>query len=165
MDSTTRREGIEKIAELVKDIRIAMLVSLDEAGRPRARPMGTQEAPFDGTLWFLTDVNSEKVREVANNARVNVVYADSGASSYLSVSGTASVVDDRDRVRQFWNPVMRAWFDSPEDPDIRLLRVDVDEAEYWDTPGGRIAALFSLAKGAITGNGENMNTENQQVKF
>lgn len=165
MEITTRREGIEKIAELIKDLRIAMLVSLDETGSPRARPMATQDAPFDGTLWFLTAVNSEKVREIANNSRVNVVYANSAASSYLSVTGTATIVDDRARVKEFWNPFMRAWFDSPEDPDIRLLHVVVDEAEYWDTPGGRIAALISLAKGAITGNGENMNTENRQVKF
>ncbi len=165
MDTITRSEGIEKIAELIKDLRIAMLVTLDDQGRPSARPMATQETPFDGTLWFFTSVTSGKVHDVVNNPRVNVVYANSSAESYLSVSGRASIVDDRHRMRDLWTPFLRAWFENADDPDLRLLRVDVEDAEYWDTPGGKIASLISLVKGAITGNGENMQSDNQQVRF
>lgn len=162
MTEVAKHEGIKKIAELVKDIRIAMLVTLDERGRPRSRPMGTQDVPFDGTLWFLTDKDSTKLQDIARNRIVNVVYASTSAESYLSLSGDAEVLNDRAKIREFWNPFLRAWFESAEDPDIRILRIRVEEAEYWDTPGGKVASLFSLVKGAITGNDESSKQDDHQ---
>lgn len=159
MQTTTREESIEKVADIIKDITIAMLVTLDAGGTPRSRPMGTQQTPFDGTLWFFTSRDSEKVDDITREPRVNLAYASTGSESYLSVSGRAQVVDDRERAHDLWNPILKAWFDGPDDPELRLIRVDVEHAEYWDTPGGKIASLFSLVKGAITGDGENMNSD------
>ena len=165
MSEVSTTSGIEKINELVKDIDIAMLVTMDAHGVPRSRPMGTQRVPFDGTLWFLTAEESLKVKEIRSDPRVNVSYASTGSASYLSVSGSAAVVNDRALIEKFWNPFLRAWFEGPDDPSIRLIRVDVHEAEYWDTPGGRVASLISLVKGAITGNGENMNTDHRRLEL
>ena len=165
MDTITRSEGIEKIAELIKDLRIAMLVTLDEQGAGRGRVIGVTGYWLLVTRQCSVSVTSGKVHDVVNNPRVNVVYANSSAESYLSVSGHASIVDDRYRMRDLWTPFLRAWFENADDPDLRLLRVDVEDAEYWDTPGGKIASLISLVKGAITGNGENMQSDNQQVRF
>ena len=75
------------------------------------------------------------------------------------MSGRAQVVNDRVRARDLWSPILKAWFDGPDDPDLRLIRIDVEHAEYWNTPGGKIASLFSLVKGAITGDGERMNRD------
>lgn len=165
MAYTTREEGVEKIAELVKDIRTAMLVTLDAQGFPKGRPMGTSSEPFDGSLWFFTDKDSHNVHEIGANPRVSVAYASPSSESYLSLTGSAEVVDDRPRIARLWNPLLRAWFEGPNDPSIRLIRVDVYEAEYWDTPGGKVASLISLVKGAITGNGENMNSDHERVRL
>ncbi len=161
----SRAENITKIGELIKDIRIAMLGTIDQRGWPNSRPMATQGDDFNGTLWFFTDRNSPKVHDVANNPHVNVVYMKSGSESYLSLIGTAEVDNDRDRMRSLWSPWMKAWFDSAEDPDLCLLRVSVDEGEYWDTPGGKVASLFSLVKGAITGDAGDMESDHGRVKL
>ncbi len=75
------------------------------------------------------------------------------------MSGSAKVVDDRAKARELWNPILRAWFESADDPDLRLIHVDVEHAEYWDTPGGKVASLFALVKGAITGDGGDMESD------
>ncbi len=165
MTDDTRTEGVAKVAELIKDIRIAMFVSLDASGQPHSRPMATQEAPFDGTLWFMTSADSPKVEEIAANPRVNVAYMSTAAASYLSVSGDADVLNDRGRIGELWNPLLRAWFDGPDDPTIRLIRVQVDAAEYWDTPGGKVASLISMVKAAVSGNQSDTSSENRTVTF
>lgn len=154
-EQMTRQEGIEKVAELVKEIRTAMLVTTDVNGAPRSRPMATQSTPFDGTLWFFTADDSGKIHDLEHSDRVNVTYA-SKSESYLSVMGRAEVVHDPALIHAMWSPMLKAWFEGPDDPRLCLLRVNVDEAEYWDTPGGRVVSLLLLVKGAITGKGDDM---------
>jgi general stress protein 26 len=143
-------EAREKVRELVKDTRIAMLTTVDANGRLVSRPMGVQEVEFDGDLWFFADETSAKVGEIAHDAQVNVSF--SSGSSWLSVSGTASLVRDRERIHELWNPVAGAWFpEGPDAPSVVLVRVEADSAEYWDSPGGRLATAISLAKAKLTG--------------
>lgn len=157
-------DGVAKVTELIKDIRTCMLVTLTPDGYPHSRPMATQDAEFDGTVWFVTDIDSTKVRDIAAQPVVGVTYASSGKESYVSLTGHAEILNDRARIRMFWNEFMKAWFDGPEDPRIRLIKVDVHQAEYWDTPGGKIASLISLAKAAITGKPDESN-ETGTVRF
>jgi general stress protein 26 len=152
----------EKVRELVKDTRIAMLTTVDASGRLVSRPMGVQDVEFDGDLWFFADETSAKVGEIAHDAQVNVSF--SSGSSWLSVSGTASLVRDRERIHELWNPVAGAWFpEGPDAPSVVLVRVEADSAEYWDSPGGRLATAISLAKAKLTGRrydgGENATVE------
>jgi general stress protein 26 len=162
---TSHADGVKRIAEIIKDLRMAMLVTIDERGLPNSRPMATQGEDFNGTVWFFTDRNSPKVRDVANNPSVNVVYMKSAQESYLSLIGTAEVDNDRDRMRAMWSPWMKSWFESAEDPDLCLLRITVEEGEYWDTPGGKVASLISLVKGAVTGDGGDMESDHGRVTF
>jgi len=160
--TTTNAEGVKKVGELIKDIKMAMFVTIGEDGSPRSRPMQTQDVEFDGTLWFFTDVNSDKVQEIENNPLVNVAYA-SGAQ-FVSLTGTAEIVQDAAKVREMWNPLLKAWFEGEDDPRIRLVRVDAESAEYWDTPGGRIASFISLVASAVTGKRDESG-ENASVKL
>ena len=160
--TTTHAGGIKKVGELIKDIKMAMFVTIGDDGRPRSRPMQTQDVEFDGSVWFFTDVNSDKVKEIANNPQVNVAYA-SGAQ-FVSLTGTANVVQDAAKVRELWNPLLKAWFDGEDDPRIRLVRVDAESAEYWDTPGGRVASFISLVASAVTGKRDESG-ENETVRL
>lgn len=156
---------MEKIESLVQDIKIAMFCTVDASGLFRSRPMMTQDAKFDGTLWFITSHESATVAEITANPRVNVAYASTGHEEYLSVSGTAEVLNDRAKIAEFWSPFLKAWFEGPDDPTIRCIRVTADEAEFWDSPGGKLGSLFAIAKGAITGHYEGSDEENKTVKF
>lgn len=158
------RSEVEKIAELVKDIRTAMFITHNAQGKLHGRPMATQQTAFDGTLWFFTDVKSRKISEIAENPHVCVSYAATSDESYLSISGRAQMVDDRSMARELWNPFMNAWFTGPDDPTLRLIRVEAEEAEYWDSKGGKIASMFMVLKAAITGDQDReMNNEHARV--
>jgi general stress protein 26 len=148
-----RSEAVEQLRELVDDIDIAMLITSDEStgGASRGRPMSTQQVEDDGTLWFFTARNTGKVDEIRDDQHVAVSYADPKAQTYVYVTGTAHVVDDRAKAEELWNPIAKAWFDGPDDPELVLLHVHPEQAEYWDAPHGRIAQAIALGKRIVTG--------------
>src|SRR4028118_401596 len=104
MQETTRDEAITKLNEMIKDIRIAMLTTQAPEGSLRGRPMATQEAPFDGDLWFFTGAASHKVDEVEDEHHVHLSYAAPEDNRYVSISGRASVVRDRAKAQELWSP-------------------------------------------------------------
>ena len=114
--------------------------------------MATQQTPFDGELWFFTSRGSDKSGEIGQAAEVNLAYARPDDQSYVSISGTAHVVDDRAKARELWNPLHKAWFPKGvDDPDLRLIRVDVSGAEYWDSSSSAMVHLIGFAKAVATG--------------
>jgi general stress protein 26 len=128
-----REENHEKIWSLIKDARVAMLTTTRN-GRLYSRPMVASQKHFDGTLWFFTRKSSPKVDEVAGHHEVNVAYA------------SAEAIDEH------WNQFVATWFpDGKDDPDLALLRVDIDTAEYWDAPSSKMAVAFDYIKARVTG--------------
>jgi len=146
------REQIEKLNDLIKDINMAMLVTAQPDGTLRSRPMATQAAGPDGHLWFFTSITSGKVHEIENDQNVNVSYAEPDDNRYVSVSGTARIVRDAQKIHELWNPMLKAWFPKgKDDPSIALIRVTTTSAEYWDAPNGTMVQLYGYIKSALTG--------------
>ena len=161
---TESKGAVTKIAELIRDIRIANLTTVDENGRLKSRPMATQEQDFEGKLWFLTYDESPKTGEIDHARQVNVSYANPQEQRYVSISGTARVSHDRMRIKELWRPVLKAWFPKgEEDPRIAVIEVDAEEAEYWDSPSSTFVKVAGLAKSLVTGKpympGENMRVD------
>ena len=147
----TRQESIEKLNELIKDIGTAMLTTID-GGVLRSRPMATQEAKFDGKLFFLTGADTHKDEEIKKDNRVNVSYAEPSDNIYVSVSGTAETYHDQDKIDELWNPFYKAWFpEGQTDPNIRVLKISVEQAEYWDSSSSTIVHLVGFLKAMATG--------------
>ncbi|GAB3355698.1 pyridoxamine 5'-phosphate oxidase family protein [Modestobacter lapidis] len=143
-------DDTRKVAELLKDERVGMFTTTSPDGTLVSRPMSMQEVEFDGDLWFFASRTSRKVAHLTTDPQVNVATA--GSSSWVSLTGHALVVDDLATKKELWNSVVEAWFpDGPEDPDVVLIRVSAASAEYWDSPGGRLASLVSFAKAKVTG--------------
>jgi general stress protein 26 len=148
--TSSRDESVAKVAGLVKGIRVAMLTSTDAQGRLVSRPMATQDVDFDGDIWFITERSAEHTRNLQADPRVNVAY--SGSSSWVSVAGTARVVDDPARLREYWNTFTDAWLEGgPENPENVLVQVEADTAEYWDSPGSKVTQVVNLVKAKVTG--------------
>jgi len=148
----TQQDDIKTLADLIKETRIAIFSTVLPDGTIHSRPMGTQAEPFDGTAWFFTDVGSEKTHEIKNDQHVNVSYANPSANTYVCMIGKASVVHDRVKAKQLWTPFMKAWFPKGvEDPSLALIRVDVEQAEYWSGPSSTLVKIAGLAKALITG--------------
>ena len=147
-DESTR--PATKVAELLKDQRFGMLTTTDSDGTLMSRPMAMQEVEFDGDLWFFAARDSRKITQLSTHSQVNVAVGSS--DSWISLTGTGVVVTDVAKKRELWNSVVEAWFpDGPDDDGVVLLKVTGDSAEYWDSPGGRVASLLSFAKAKVTG--------------
>jgi general stress protein 26 len=145
---TTDETG--KVTELLKGQRIGMLTTTDALGTLISRPMALQEVEFDGDLWFFAERTSRKVAHISASPHVNVTVG--SGSTWVSLTGSARVVEDAAKKRELWNSAVEAWFPGgPDDDAVVLLTVDADTAEYWDTPGGRVATVLSFAKARITG--------------
>ena len=146
-----KQESIEKLNALIKDISTAMLTTVD-TGVLRSRPMATQEIDEDGNIWFLTGANTHKDKELKQDNRVNVSYAAPEDNTYVSVSGTGETFHDQAKIDELWNPFYKAWFpDGQEDPNIRVLKVNIEQAEYWDAPSSTIVHLAGFLKALATG--------------
>ena len=146
----TEHNDATKVADLIRGHRMAMLTTTAPDGTLISRPMALQEVEFDGDLWFFAERSSRKLTHIAVNPQVNVTIA--GGSTWVSLTGNASVVEDQAKKKELWNTVVEAWFPAgPESDDVVLLLVTGDSAQYWDTPGGRIASVISLAKAKVTG--------------
>jgi general stress protein 26 len=147
----TDQGQVAKLAELLQKFRIAMLTTLTADGLPVSRPMAVQEAEFDGDLWFFAQRDSDQVRQLRANPAIGVALA--ASDSWVSVSGTAELVEDRAKARELWNSAVEAWFpNGPDDPDVLLLKVHAEQAEYWDSPGSKVTTVLSYAKSRLTGN-------------
>jgi general stress protein 26 len=155
MENSTHSTGeanVQKLAELIRDMKFAMLTTLDPDGCLRSRPMATQNREFDGDLWFFTSKNSGKISSIQNDQHVNVAFADPDDQRYVSVSGRAEIVSDRQKISELWSPAMQTWFPKgKDDPQISLIRVRAESAEYWDSPSSAIVHLIGFAKAMITG--------------
>ena len=144
-------EQFAKIHELIKDIHIAMLTTEGTDGVLHSRPMATQKAEFDGSLWFLTRHNSGKVSEILHDSEVNLTYTD-GNHSFVSLSGKAEINQDRSKIDELWSPLHKAWFpEGKDDPEITVLVVRVKEAEYWEAPANAIVRNVKILSAALTG--------------
>jgi general stress protein 26 len=140
-----------KLWGLIKDIRFAMMTSED--GKVlRSRPMAASQQEFDGNLWFFTRLDSAKVREVGADDRVCLSYADPDRQHYVSVSGRARLVRDPEELRAHWSEAIRVWVPKGvDDPDLALLRVEVEQAEYWDAPSSAMVHAYGYARAVLTG--------------
>ena len=143
---------LEKLKDKIKDIRIAMLTTLEADGDFHTRPMATHEMDPDGTMWFFTYNDSNKVDEIQHHERISLAFSDPGSELYVTTKGTAQVVNDRDKINELWSDFLKTWFPGgKDDPNVGLLKVSIHGGEYWDRPGGKMVKLFEMAKGAITG--------------
>jgi general stress protein 26 len=157
---------VKKLAELIKDIKVAMLTTVAPDGKIHSRPMMTQDTEFDGVLWFFTGVSTSKVHEIETDQHVNVTYANPEKQHYVSVSGRAQILSDRRKAEELWNPMYKAWFPGGlDDPDLRLLRVEIESAEYWDSPSSAVAHIAGLAKALLTGKRADSVGEHETVKL
>jgi len=145
---TTHDDQLGTVAEIMKDTDIAVLTYVSLQGALVSTPMGTQDFDEPGTTWFITERDTDKVRAIEADPRVNVAY--SSKNGWVSLSGTARVNEDRRKLEELWDASAGAFMSGgPDDPSNVLLEVDGSTAEYWESPG-KVAAAIQLAKGLVS---------------
>lgn len=151
METTTDPEAKEKVHKLIAKSRTAMFGTYDATGTAHSRPMAAVGREGDA-LWFFTRADSRKISELSHDPRVCLDYADDSSNSYVSATGRAHITQDTEKAKELWSEPLRTWFPSgPEDPEIALIRVDMDGAEFWDAPSATMVHAFGYVKARLTG--------------
>ena len=147
----TQDNSLAKLKELFEGIDFTMLTTFTN-GRLHSRPMSTQELDENGHLWFFSAENTRKIEEIEADNRVNAAYSDPSGNRYVSVYGRADVVKDKAKIEELWNPILKAWFpEGRDDPTPCLLRIKIEEAEYWDAPSSKVVQIAGFIKALVTG--------------
>lgn len=141
---------VQKIVDLINDAKIAMVTTTDETGKLVSRPLAVQNVEPDGDMWFFTHRDTSQASHVQGNRAVNISFSQRG--TWISVSGTGQIVEDRAKAKELWSSEVEAWFpDGPDTPGLVFLRIDADSAEYWDAPGGAVTTAVQFIKAKSTG--------------
>jgi general stress protein 26 len=153
-----------KLGKLIRDIRVALLTSVDLDGHFHTRPVQTLRLEGRETLWFFTGWSSPKVHELHRDVRVALGYADPQQHAYVAISGTSALIRDPQKAKELWSIEQRAYYpDGPEDQRLALLRVSIEHAEYWIAPGP-VSYLLAAAKAVATGVPAAVIGENQKLE-
>lgn len=145
-------KAIEKIKDLVKDITFCMFCTSVTDMPFKTRPMATLDVDDKGNLWFFSSKDSNKNDEVKTDDHVQLIYAKGSDSHFLTISGKAEIIKDRQKVDELWNSLVKAWFPGgKDDPDISLIKIIPYEAYYWDTVHGKMVSLLKIATSAVSG--------------
>lgn len=155
----SQQKQIDELYALIDKIKTAMLTTRRADGRLVSRPMATQKRQPIADLWFVADVESDKMDELEQDPHVNLAYFDSGSWEWVSVSGSARISTDRGTIRALYQPDWKAWFGKidavrdggPDDPRLGLILVDADSVIYMKREKSKPMVLFEVAKGMLTG--------------
>lgn len=161
-----RQDDLQKLREMVKDIDFCMLTTVDQNGDPHSRPMSSNgDIDPNGDIWFFTAASSHKVSEIAELPKVNVSFADPDNQHYVSITGTAQLLRDRKKIDELWRPEFKMWFPKgKDDPEVALLKVRLERAEYWDSPSSTIGYALDFVSSLVTGKQPDSG-ENRKLDF
>jgi general stress protein 26 len=150
----------DRVWELIKKIGICMFASWD-GQELQARPMAAYVRADEHAIFFLADARHHKEDDIRTYDKVCLAFSDISAQNYVSIAGSAEVLVDRVKIGELWGLPAKAWWSSPDDPNIRLLKVTPIDAQYWDAPGSTVAYV-KMAAAALTGTRPSMG-ENRKV--
>jgi len=158
-EQNEQAKRIDELYELVEGIETAMFVTQRDDGQLVSRPMATQKRNPVADLWFVTDIESNKIDELDQHPRINLSYFSTKSKEWVSVSGTATISNDRATIRDLYQPDWKMWFGArdtvrdggPDDPRLALILVNAESVIYLKQDKSTPAVLFELLKGRITG--------------
>lgn len=161
------KNDYQKLATMIKDIKFTMFTTVGDDGSLHSRPMGTLEMnpdDFQGTIWFFSRKDSHKNYSIKKDQHVNLSYAHPDKHQYVSVTGRAFISQDRSKMQELWNPILKAWFpEGLEDPDLSLIGINVESAELWDSPPAKVVQMLGFVKSAVTGKPYDQKAHSQHI--
>ncbi len=148
----SRKEGLAKLKEMVDEIQTCLFLS-NGPRQNHVRPMATIRADENGTLWFFSELNSEKISDIKHDNAVQLLYSHPGKGEYLDIRGQAQVELNREKLEELWTPLVKAWFpEGPSDPNICLIKVEPDMVYHWNNGENKMVFLLKTLIASIAGN-------------
>lgn len=154
----------DKLYAMIKDVRIAMLTTVESGGKLHTRPMSNHEADENGDLWFFLDKNSAAAQSIRANPRLSLGFSDPANDNYAVVDGSGEILHDKALIDEKWTEDLKAWFpDGKDDPSIALLKVRPEQGEFWDTASSTLAHVVGYVKATFgAGSGSDV-VDNRKV--
>ena len=146
-------EASKKIKELVEKANTCFFCTAAQGiGSNGVRPMSVQKVDDEGNLWFLSANDSHKNKQIAIDPTIKLYFQGSAHSDFLHLSGKALVSEDKAKIKELWEPILKTWFTEGEnDPRISVIKVMPSEGYYWDTKHGMAVAGIKMLVGAVIG--------------
>lgn len=146
------KDQLDTFTARIRHIEFGMFTSSNDAHALSSRPLTVLKIDEQGRMWFCASDQQSFTAELANNAQVNVSFADVKDNLYVSVSGRAELLRDRKKAQQLWDPMVKSWLPGGlDDPHLALIKVTIESAEYWDSHSSTMTHFFAKAKEALTG--------------
>jgi len=146
-------DAVKKIKELTgKSSTCFFCTNIKTDKSFSARPMSLQNADDEGNLWFLSAADSHLNQEMATDPYVQLLFQGSEYSDFLNLYGTTSMSQDKEKIEEFWNPILKTWFtEGKDDPRITVIKFTPQEGYYWDTKNNIAVGFFKRLVGAALG--------------
>ncbi len=144
------KEAQEKVRELAKDIKVAMMATNLGKTPLSAIPMTTQKIDVEGNIWFLSSKKSDHNQDIEKDNRVQLLYSDPSSMAFLSAYGKAEIHTDKSVLQDLYSSMADNWFDGIDDPDLTAIKVIPENAYYWDTKGNKLINIFKMGVAAAT---------------
>ncbi|SDF06189.1 General stress protein 26 [Mucilaginibacter pineti] len=146
-------EAIAKIKEMVDSAKSCFFLTNIKSGLPVSmRPMAVQKVDDEGNFWFLSANDSHKDWEISKDPMVHLLFQGSPHSDFLNIYGIAEVSEDKEKIKELWEPIMKVWFtEGQDDPRISVIKVEPTEGYYWDNKHGNAIAFVKMLAGAAIG--------------
>ena len=144
IENLDREEGVTKLKKLVDEVKYCFFsTDLKNVAQPSSTVMTAQTVDDNGNIWFFSGVDSDRNQDIKMDEKVQLYFSCPEKNTYLSVSGDASIIIDKNKFAELWNPILKIWFkDGIEDKNISLLKVATNTAAYWDIEGGKMVSFF-----------------------
>jgi general stress protein 26 len=142
----------QNLTKMINEVNVCMFTTTDEKGMISSRPMGTVHIDDASNIWFFTNEYSEKIQEVSRDNSVNLIYSHPGKNIYINIKGSCKIIIDKAKMKEFWNPLLKAWFPGGlDDPKLCLLKVVTEEAYYWNSSSSKMFVFANMLKAIVKG--------------
>ena len=145
----TKQEHIDKITDIIKDAKFAMMTTVTDEGHLHACPMTTSETDLNNReIWFIGDKTTETVSDLERNPQLNLAYSLNDNKDYVSINGKAEMVNDKAKLDELWSAEYNAFYEhGKEDENVQLIKVVPHGAEYW-LSGSAVVNMFKMVSAA-----------------
>ena len=143
MTDSTGRKAIPQIATLINQIDVCLFATRGDDGQLHARPMSNNgQVEWDGQSWFFAPTDGRLVTELRTDPAAVAAYRAEEGFAFVSVSGRATIETDPELKERYWLDDLERWFpNGPADPNVALIRLDAEEAQWWTEDGDGKADL------------------------
>ncbi len=146
-------EAIKKMQDLAGKASTCFFCTDIQAGKAfEARPMTVQKVDDNGIFWFLSARDSHVNADIEKDSKVQLLFQGSSYSDFLTVYGSSSISQEKEKIKELWEPMIKTWFtEGVDDPRITVIKFMPEDGYYWDTKHNMAIGLLKRAAGAILG--------------